>query len=187
MGPDMPKTTVAAPGRRGFTLTELAVALAITAVLLGMAAPSFGRLVGERQLRNEARRLSDAIFHARSEALKRNAPVVICASVPADPCGPTRLWHEGWLIFADGDADGAPDPAEPAMGHDGPAATGVSITGNRPLARYLRFDWTGRARTVSGALQMGTLEVCRPGLVGYHVVLANSGRTRIERTRGTCP
>lgn len=183
----MRNAVLAAPARRGFTLVELAVALALTAVLLGMAAPSFGRLVVERQLRNEARRLSDAIFQARSEALKRNRPVVICASVPADPCGPTRLWHEGWLMFADDDADGTPDPDEPAIGHDGPAASGVTITGNRPLAHYLRFDWAGRARTGSGALQMGTLEVCRPGLVGYHVVLANSGRTRIERTRGTCP
>ncbi len=178
---------LAAPARRGFTLVELAVALAITAVLLGMAAPSFGRLVAEQQLRNEARRLSDAIFHARSEALKRNGPVVICASVPADPCGPTRRWQEGWLMFADGDANGTPDPGEPSIGHDGPAASGVTMTGNRPVARYLRFDWTGHARTVSGALQMGTLEVCRQGLVGYHVVLANSGRTRIERMRGTCP
>ena len=78
-GSSMRNAALAAPARRGFTLVELAVALAITAVLLGMAAPSFSRLVAEQQLRNEARRLSDAIFHARSEALKRNGPVVICA------------------------------------------------------------------------------------------------------------
>jgi hypothetical protein len=34
---------------------------------------------------------------------------------------------------------------------------------------------------------MGTVNVCRPGLRGYDVVLANSGRTRIERTRALCP
>jgi len=171
----------------GLTLVELAVSLAIAAALMGLAVPSFARLLAEHRLGDEARRLSDAIFHARSEALKRNGPVVICASVPADPCGPTRLWHEGWLMFADSDADGTPDAGEPPIGHDGPAESGVTMTGNRPVAHYLRFDWTGHARTVSGALQMGTLEVCRSGLVGYHVVLANSGRTRIERMRGTCP
>lgn len=176
-----------APRGRGYTLVEIAVGLAITALLLGSAVPSFARLVAEQQLRNEARRLSDAILHARSEALKRNGAVVICASLPADPCGPTRRWHEGWLMFADADDDGAPGAAEPTLGHDGPAAPRVAMLGNRPVAHYLRFDWTGRARTLSGALQMGTIEVCRPGLVGYHVVLANSGRTRIDRMRAACP
>ena len=90
-------------------------------------------------------------------------------------------------MFADGDADGVPGPGEPSIGHDGPAAAAVTMVGNRPVAQYLRFDWTGHARTPSGALQMGTFEVCRPGLTGYHVVLANSGRTRIERMRGSCP
>ena len=133
-----PRRTAAA----GFTLVELAISLAIAATLMGLAVPSFARLVAEHRLGNEARRLSDAIFHARSEALKRNAPVVICASVPADPCGPTRLWHEGWLMFADGDADGTPDPGEPSIGHDGPAASGVTMTGNRPVARLppVRLD-----------------------------------------------
>ena len=183
----MPPTACPSPPRPGFTLVELVVSLAIAAAMLGLALPSFARLVAEHQLGNEARRLSDAILHARSEALKRNGAVVICASVPADPCGPTRRWHEGWLLFADADGDGTPGPGEPSLGHDGPAAPRVTMTGNRPVARYLRFDWSGHARTVSGALQMGTVEVCRPGLAGYRVVLANSGRTRIERMPGACP
>ncbi len=171
----------------GFTLVELAVTLALAAALAGLALPSFARLVAEHQLGNEARRLSDAIMYARSEALKRNGPVILCASVPADPCGASRRWHEGWLMFADADDDGAPGAGEPSIGHEGPAAPRVTLTGNRPVAHYLRFDWTGHARTLSGALQMGTFEVCRPGLAGYHVVLANSGRTRIERMPRTCP
>jgi len=177
---------LATPSQSGFTLVELVVAMAILAVILGAVAPSLGGLVAEQQLQGEARRLTDAIFHARSEALKRNGAVVICASVPADPCGASRRWHEGWLLFADTDGDGAPGAGEPSIGHDGPAAPAVTMTGNRPVAHYLRFDWTGSARTPSGALQMGTVEVCRPGLRGYHVVLANSGRARIERMPVPC-
>ena len=55
------------------------------------------------------------------------------------------------------------------------------LAGNTPVDHYLRFNYVGMARTVTGALQMGTFEVCRSGLKAWRVVLANSGRTRVER------
>ena len=79
------------------------------------------------------------------------------------------------------------DAGDAIMGLEAAAADGVTIVGNRPVAQYLRFNYAGQARMVSGALQMGTIEVCKPGLKGYLVVLANSGRTRIDRRSGTCP
>ena len=39
---------------------------------------------------------------------------------------------------------------------------------------------------LSGALQMGTFTVCKPGVRGYRVVLAHTGRTRIERLAAAC-
>jgi len=40
---------------------------------------------------------------------------------------------------------------------------------------------------LNGALQMGTFVVCKPGQKAINVVLANSGRARIDRTAQTCP
>jgi uncharacterized protein YjhX (UPF0386 family) len=40
---------------------------------------------------------------------------------------------------------------------------------------------------LNGALQMGTFTVCRSGQRALHVVLANSGRVRTERTDIPCP
>ena len=40
---------------------------------------------------------------------------------------------------------------------------------------------------LNGALQMGTLTVCRSGQKALHVVLANSGRVRVEKTGDRCP
>jgi hypothetical protein len=45
----------------------------------------------------------------------------------------------------------------------------------------------GYARLLSGALQMGTFVVCKPGQKAIHVVLANSGRVRISKTTQPCP
>src|SRR5215203_6364989 len=111
---------------------------------------------------------------ARSEAVKRNAHVVICAMSPAAPCGRAGHWHEGWIVFVDENGDALPDPGEDRIGREGPASVGVTGIGNRPVANYFRFDYLGHARLVSGALQMVTIDVCRTGLRGYQVVLANS-------------
>ena len=169
-----------------FTMIELVIALSIAATLFALAMPSYSRYIAEQRLLNEARRLSDAIMLARSEAMKRNGHVVICATTPADPCGDARHWHEGWVVFEDFDGNAEQDSADVLVGVEAAAADGVSIVGNRPVERYLRFDYLGQARMASGALQMGTIEVCKPGLNGYRVVLANAGRTRIDRMVRPC-
>lgn len=170
-----------------FTLVELVVALAVLATLFALAVPSYARYLDEQRLLDQARRLSDGIMLARSEAVKRNGYVVICATTPGDGCGDARHWHEGWIVFEDTDGNAEQDPGDALMGIDPAAAAGVTIVGNRPVERYLRFDYMGQARLASGALQMGTIEVCKAGLHGYRVVLANSGRTRIDRMTRPCP
>jgi type IV fimbrial biogenesis protein FimT len=176
------------PRGGGFTLVELLVALSLLAVLLGLAAPTFARFLDEQRLLGEARRLSEAILLARSEAIKRNGVVILCATAPPEGCGESRYWHAGWMAFEDRDGDGEPGPDDPPVPLVEPQAPpGVTIVGNRPVERYLRFTFAGSARLASGALQMGTFTVCRSGLRGYQVVLAHTGRTRIERLTGPCP
>jgi type IV fimbrial biogenesis protein FimT len=168
-------------------MLELVVALVLLAVLAGLALPSFARFLAEQELLAEAHRLSEAVTLARSEALKRNAHVVVCAASPLHACGTLGHWHEGWITFVDENDDAKIDPGELLIVQEAAAGPGMTAIGNRPVAKYFRFDWLGQARLVSGALQMGTVSVCRPGLRGYDVVLANSGRTRIERARAACP
>lgn len=175
------------PRTSGYTLVELALALAVAAGLVGLALPSYARFLAEQQLLADARRLSDAVMWARSEAIKRNGFVVICAIASGLACGRASHWHDGWVMFVDENDDAEPDPGELVIAHEGRGSPGVTGVGNRPVAKYFRFDYLGRARLVSGALQMGTVTVCKSGLRGYDVVLANSGRTRIDRTLHTCP
>lgn len=172
---------------RGFTLIELVIALAVAGLLAGLALPSLASFIAEQRLREDAHRLANAIELARSESIKRNGHVVICATTPTQACGEARHWHEGWVLFEDRDGNAEFDPPDALVQRDGIAAPGVTMTGNRPVEQYLRFDFLGRARLVTGALQMGTIEVCKTGLRGYRVVLANAGRARIERRSGPCP
>ena len=171
---------------RGFTLPELLTALALFGVLLGIATPIYARYIAEQKLLGEARRLSEAIMLARSEAIRRNGYVMLCAGPLAEDCGAATHWHDGWTMFVDTNADAEIGPDEPLIGREVAASPAVTLVGNRPVKAYFRFNFVGQARLASGALQMGTVEVCRPGLRGYLVVLANSCRTRIDRATGTC-
>jgi type IV fimbrial biogenesis protein FimT len=102
-------------------------------------------------------------------------------------CADNGGWEAGFVMFVDVDHNGRIGAGEPVLGIEGPAPPGITITANRPLDDYVSYTSTGHARMLNGALQMGTLTVCRHGQRAQHVVLANSGRVRTERTTDLCP
>jgi type IV fimbrial biogenesis protein FimT len=61
------------------------------------------------------------------------------------------------------------------------------VRANRPLAEYVSYTGIGHARMLNGALQMGTFTVCRSGHRALDVVLAGSGRVRVDKTGRRCP
>jgi len=61
--------------QRGVTLIELMIGLAIVALVLFVAVPSFGIFLQNTQIRNAASSVLDGLQLARNEAIRRNAPV----------------------------------------------------------------------------------------------------------------
>lgn len=173
-------------GSEGVSLIEVLVALTIFALLLGLAGPSYARWMAEQRLMGEARRLAESLALARSEALKRNARVQLCPGTSTTGCADNGGWHQGWTLFVDRDSNADIDAGEAIVAVELPSEQPITITGNRPVAHYVSFTAIGRARLINGALQMGTFTICLPGLKEVQVVLANTGRTRIERTQETC-
>lgn len=173
------------PSSSGFTLVELLVALAITGLLLGLGAPGVGAWLAEQQLQERADALLHALDRARSEAVKRGSRVHVCPDASGACPGNSAAWEDGWTIAAP-PADGGSDAAA-TIAHERASAPGVTIRGNRPVADYVSYTSLGYARRVDGALQMGSFTVCRAGHKARKIVLANSGRARLERTTQTCP
>ena len=66
---------------RGFTIIELMVGLALLAILLVLALPSFTQMAQNMRLRAHAESLSNGLQLARSEALRRNLSTVIIAHI----------------------------------------------------------------------------------------------------------
>ena len=60
---------------RGFSLTELLVAIAILGILTAIAMPSFQVWIQNSQIKNAAESIQNGLQHARAEAVARNANV----------------------------------------------------------------------------------------------------------------
>lgn len=83
----------------GFTLIEMMIAVALMAILLSIAVPSFRDASLGSQLRAAANDLTASAHLARSEAIKRNAPVTLCVSSNGTTCG-TGGWQQGWIVLS---------------------------------------------------------------------------------------
>ena len=67
----------------GFTLVELMTTIAVAAILLMIAVPSFQHLILSNRLTTTANALVDAINTARMDAIKLNATTQFCGSTTA--------------------------------------------------------------------------------------------------------
>lgn len=81
-----PATSPAARLTAGFTLIELMVAVAVLAILSAIALPSFRDMWVERRLRAAAEAVQADLMFARSEAVRRNAPVHVLVASGANGC-----------------------------------------------------------------------------------------------------
>lgn len=88
---------------RGFTLIELMVTIAVLAVLASLALPSMQSVIESNRLTTQANSLLTAFQLARSEAVKLNREVRICARDSSDPLGCGNSWSDGWVVSFVGD------------------------------------------------------------------------------------
>lgn len=93
---------------RGYTLYELAMTVAIAALILTIGLPSFGGLVADKRLRAETDALFHAVHRARKASIARRRVVSLCPSPDGRTCVPGTDWSAGWILFVNGDRDNPP-------------------------------------------------------------------------------
>lgn len=170
----------------GFSLIELVIALAIFGVLLVTAPAAYHDWIASQQLANHAHFLADTLDIARSEAIKHGYRVNICKSADGRQCTTRGGWESGWIMYVDENHDGDIDSDEQVLRSERAAGAGITVQANQPVSNYVSYTSLGHARLLNGALQMGTFVVCKPGQDALKIVLANSGRARIDKTRDRC-
>lgn len=126
---------------RGFSVVELMVAVALMALMLGLAAPSFTLWVRNAQVRTTADALQNALRMAQAEAVRRQRQVVIFrTATTACTLGTTASTTGGnWIIRSVAQVAG--DPVENVQcGSVAEVVEGVSVSGPAALC----FNGIGR-------------------------------------------
>lgn len=103
---------VAIRARRGITLIELMVTLAIMLIVLMFAAPPFGALLARNKMSATVNDFVATLNLARSTAVMGMVPVSICSNNGSDACGGTGDWAKGALLFRDEDSNQTLDAGE---------------------------------------------------------------------------
>lgn len=122
---------------KGFTLIELIFAVALLAVLLSLAAPSFQALLEMQRMRAAAFDLMADLTLARNEALKRGAlaPPVTLRPVSGD----AGHWESGWSVMV----------GTEVVSLKSPVGAGVSFTG----PAMITFDHNGRVSNATAVIR----------------------------------
>jgi type IV fimbrial biogenesis protein FimT len=163
----------------GFTRYELLIVVAIVAILMALAVPSFQASIRDNRLSAAADRLSGSFNLARSEAVKQGQPVSVTNAVAG------ASWSGGWTICC-APAAAIGGPPGPALTVSPALAPPLTLVSSAAAAAGFQFDASGRL-SVPGLTPAPALVFVfcadATGLANNSraVLVSPSGRVRVAR------
>ena len=145
----------------GFTLIELIVAVAVLAIVVSLAAPTFGDMVMRHRTSSIANTFLADLATARTEATQRRRTVNLCARPAAGTdtactasnqgtgaCGCSgSQWENGWLTYVDINGDGTLNTTgDVLLGVQAPLANNASLRRNGAAAVSGTVGFNGRGQ-----------------------------------------
>lgn len=130
----------------GFTSIELLVALAVAAILLGVAVPSLRVFSANNHVVSASNSIVSGLNFARFTAITQGEDITICPSENGTSCSDNH-WHSNWIVFIDSDGNSVPAATE--ILKTAAIDAGVEATGSgTPIV----FTPTGRTTLGSDAV-----------------------------------
>lgn len=159
----------------GFSLPELIFSMAIIAGLVGWGVPAFRNLERNAARTSEVNLFLQAVYLARSEAIKRNGVVSLCPSADGTHCtSGDASWDQGWIVFVNSDRDSPAvrDAGEDLL-HAYPTWVGGSVVANRETLSFRAFGQSGVTATFTFCDDRGSRHA-------RAVIISQSGRPRVS-------
>ena len=169
------------PAKRGFTLYELIMTMALVGIVLAAGLPAFSATLARNRQAIEINALFHAIHGARKESIMRRKVVSLCPSSDGRRCAPGTDWSAGWIMFENKDRDSPPhvDPGE--------AVLWVHRVSGQTRIHANRRGFTLRATHLRAT--NGTFIVCdrHRRVAAKALIVSYTGRPRVafERPNGT--
>lgn len=165
----------------GFTLVELVVTLSIVAILVTIAAPSFRDLMIRNRIDAETGGLTADLTFARTEAVRRGAPVVVCPTDAAAASCVGSSWNAPRLVFVDmGGEPLALDAADVLLRSSEAPPSDITLTPSSQI-NGVRFLPNGAVGSLVA------FETCHPDYTGRVVTLRRLGSVSAPQpTAGAC-
>ena len=162
----------------GFSLGELLATLAVAGVSLSLVVPSLDSLTRSNQRATAINELVATLHLARSEAITRNTPIVVCPSADGRACARVA-WETGWIRFVDSNGDLRLDASEPVLGATS-RLTGLQIRTDAFDAAF-GYEPTGRVAAPNGGPGGGEFTFCAEGgsLGGQVISVSSLGRPEL--------
>lgn len=148
---------------RGFSMVELMITIAIAAILLALAVPSFTSFLNSNRVTSQANELLANFQLARLESIRRGARVVVCGSANAAAAAPTCStgtgWG-GWIVFVDANRNNTFATSDGDTLLSVNPLSGVTATASSNVDAAVVFRPDGMARTTGGNLLLGKVSLC---------------------------
>ena len=161
---------------RGFTLVELVVTIAIAAILMMFAAPSFVNFRRNSELTSTTNTLTASLNAARSEAMKYGTFAMVV------PQNNTDGWKSGWRVFVDKNLNQEFDSGDTLV-----LEQGVLAAESLP---YVMYNGSGYSRTKNGAFGALTFTIQRndvpseeADVLARRLIVSRTGRVRFCRPK----
>ena len=183
----------------GFTLIELLVTLAVFAILMSLAVPSFTRMMASDRMSTQTNGFMKTLETTQSAARVRGLPVTLRSMDNT-----TQIkFHMGWQAFVDSDSDGVPESGSTVISNNAAlpgttTVTRVTRAGTSPAYTYpaAKSTLSGRqfitfvpplGRTTAG--ESAFFRICdsaNPTLRGRIVQVSAGGRISLDSTNEDC-
>jgi type IV fimbrial biogenesis protein FimT len=115
--PSMPRRAQRARAAAGFTLMEFLTTLAVVGIVAALAVPNMRPFIQNNRLTSASNDLLRSFQLARTEAIKRQQNVVVCASADPTAANPTCNYgtFNGWIVFQDTNSNWQADAGEAVL------------------------------------------------------------------------